>query len=135
MRFAACLCLALSAWAVPGHPIPSTPAGNVLTAWLEAFNSGDRARFKSYLAKYEPDHQSAVDGLMDFRDQTGGFTLIRIEKSEPLHLEALVKEREGSNFSRLTLDVTSASSPVVKGMELRVVPRPRDQPAVRMASR
>lgn len=130
MRFAACLCLALSAWAAPGPSIPNTPAGNVLTAWLDAFNSGDRARFTSYLAKYEPDHQSAVDGLMNFRDQTGGFTLIRIEKSEPLHLEALVKEREGDNFARLTLDVSSAASPVVKGLSLRVVSRPPDQPAV-----
>ncbi len=130
MRFAACLCLVLSAWAAPDPAIPTTPAGTVLSAWLDAFNSGDRARLASYLAKYEPDHKSAVDQLMNFRDQTGGFTLLRIEKSEPLHLEALVKEREGSNFALLTLDVTGAQSPIVKGLRLRVVPRPPDQPAV-----
>lgn len=130
MQFAACLCLALSAWAAPDPAIPTTPAGAVLTAWLEAFNSGDRTRVTSYLAKYEPEHKSAVDRLMNFRDQTGGFTLIRIEKSEPLHLEALVKEREGSNFALLTLDVSSAQSPIVKGIELRIVPRPPDQPGV-----
>lgn len=130
MRFAACLYLALSAWAAPGSPIPSTPAGSVLSAWLDAFNSGDRGRLTSYLAKYEPDHQAALDGLMNFRDQTGGFTLIGIEKSEPLHVEALVKEREGSNFARLTLDVSSDPYPVVKGLGLRVVPRPPDQAAV-----
>ena len=73
--------------------VPTTPAGTVLSAWLDAFNSGDRARLTDYLAKYEPDHKAAVDSLMNFRDQTGGFTLIRIEKSGPLHLEALVKER------------------------------------------
>ncbi|MFZ0590465.1 MAG: serine hydrolase domain-containing protein [Bryobacteraceae bacterium] len=130
MRFAACLCFALSAWPAPAPVIPTTPAGAVLTAWLDAFNSSDRARLTSYLAKYEPDHKSAVDRLMNFRDQTGGFTLLRIEKSEPLHLEALVKEREGSNFALLTLDVTAAESPIVKGLTLRVVPRPPDQSAV-----
>lgn len=109
--------------------IPTTPAGTVLSAWLDAFNSGDRARVTDYVTKYEPDHKAAVDSLMNFRDQTGGFTLIRIEKNEPLHLEALVKEREGSNFALLTLDLSSAESPIVKGIGLRVVPRPPDQPA------
>jgi D-alanyl-D-alanine carboxypeptidase len=129
MRFAACVCLALSALAAPLPVIPSTPAGTVFSAWLDAFNSGNRARVASYLAKYEPDHQPAIDRLMSFRDQTGGFNLIRIEKSEPLHLEALVKERDGTNFALLTLNVGSAVSPIVKSLELRVVARPPDQPS------
>ncbi len=129
MRLAACLCLALSAWTAPNPVIPATPAGTVLSAWLDALNSGDRARLTNYVAKYEPDHKGAVDSLLNFYDRTGGFTLIRIEKSEPLHLEALVKEREGSNFAVLTLDVSSAESLIVKGIGLHVVPRPADQPA------
>jgi D-alanyl-D-alanine carboxypeptidase len=130
MRRASCLCLALAVWAAPDSAIPTTPAGTVFRAWLDAFNSADRGRVAQYLAKYESDHQSAADSLMNFRDQTGGFTVIRLEKSEPLHLEALVKEREGSNFALLTLDVSAAESPIVKGLELHVVPRPPDQPAV-----
>lgn len=109
--------------------VPTTAAGTVLSAWVGAFNSGERVRISSYLAKYEPDHKSAVDSLMNFRDQTGGLNIIRIEKSEPLHLEALVKEREGSNFARLVLDVSGAEAPIVKGFVLRVVPRPPDLPA------
>src|SRR3954447_17977518 len=119
MRFAACFCLALFAWAAPD---PATPARTVLNAWLDAFNSGDRARLTSYLAKDEPDHKAAADSLMNFRDQTGGFTLLRIEKSDPLHLEALVKEREGSHFALLQLHVSSDPSPIVKGLGLHVVP-------------
>ena len=34
--------------------IPDTAAGRVLAAWLEAFNSGDQARFGIYQQKYEP---------------------------------------------------------------------------------
>ncbi|MDQ2840486.1 MAG: beta-lactamase family protein [Acidobacteriota bacterium] len=124
MRFAACLCLALSVRAAPDPAIPTTPAGTVFAAWLDAFNSNDRARVASYLAEYEPNDKAAVNRIMNFRDQTGGFTLLRVEKSEPLHLEALVKEREGDNFARLTLDVSSAEPPIVKGLRLQVVPRP-----------
>jgi D-alanyl-D-alanine carboxypeptidase len=134
MRLAACLGLVLSVLTAPAQTpdsaIPATPAGTVLSAWLNAFNSGDRARLTNYLAKYEPEHKDAADSLMNFRDQTGGFALIRIEKSEPLQLEALVKEREGDNFALLQLDVSSAESLVVKGIGLHVVPRPADQPAV-----
>ena len=109
--------------------VPATPAGTVLTVWLEAFNSGDRARLTNYLEKYEPERKAALDHLLNFREQTGGFTLIRIEKSEPLHLEALVKERESSHYALLTLDVSSTDPPRVKGLGLHVV-RPPDQPAV-----
>ena len=28
---------------------PATPAGQTLQAWLDAFNSGDRARIESYI--------------------------------------------------------------------------------------
>jgi D-alanyl-D-alanine carboxypeptidase len=129
MRFVACLCFALAVWAAPDVAIPTTPAGTTFSAWLEAFNSGDRARLASYLEKYDPDHKNAADNLMGFRDQTGGFTVIRIEKSEPLHLEAIVKEREGSNFALLTLDLAKAEPPTVKDFGLHVVPRPADQPA------
>jgi D-alanyl-D-alanine carboxypeptidase len=128
MRFAACLYLASLLWSAPDAVIPDTPAGAVLSAWLAAFNSGDRARVESYLAKYEPDHTDRANSLMDFRERTGGFTVLRIEKSEPLHLEALVKEREGDTFAMLTLEVTGADAPRVKILNLHPVPRPAELP-------
>jgi CubicO group peptidase (beta-lactamase class C family) len=100
----------------------------VLRSWLEAFNSGDRARLTAYFDKYEPSRKDRVDSMMDFRDRTGGFNIIRVEKSEPFHIEALVKEREGSNFAHLNLDVSESDPPTVKQLGLKVVPRPPDQP-------
>ena len=54
------LAAALAAQAIP-HPqagtppaIPDTPAGRTFKAWLEAFNSGDRAQLEAYLHKYDP---------------------------------------------------------------------------------
>ena len=80
MRFAARYLLASLPCGAPPVIIPTTPAGTVLKAWLDAINSGDRSRITSYLAKYEPAHNAAVDQLISFHDQTGGFTLLRIEK-------------------------------------------------------
>ena len=130
MRIAACLLVALFAWAAPESGVPTTPAGHVLSAWLEAVNSGERARLQAYLDQYESGRETTADSLMSLRDRSGGFTLIRIEESEPLHILALVKEREGDNFGRLELELTSAEPPKVKALNLHVVPAPSDQPAV-----
>ena len=70
--------------------IPGTAAGRVLAAWLEAFNSGDQARFGVYQQKYEPAPDLPPDAVMAFRARTGGFDLVGIHKSEPLHIEFLV---------------------------------------------
>src|SRR5882757_9384812 len=70
---------------------PDTPAGRTLAAMLDAFNSGDRERMDAYYKKYQP--SVSVDSQMQFRSRTGGFELLEIQKSEPLHIEFLVKER------------------------------------------
>src|SRR5436305_599882 len=107
MQYAIPLTILLNIAAVASgeNGIPNTPAGHALSSWLEAFNSGDRARVVTYYEKYQPDQKGRIDSLMGFRDQTGGLSLIRIEKSEPLHVEALVKEREGATFAIVKVDV------------------------------
>ena len=55
MFFRACLVLVLgfaTAWAQA--TIPNTPAGLTFKAWLEAFNSGDRALMEAYYSKHDP---------------------------------------------------------------------------------
>src|SRR5689334_14160770 len=73
--------------------IPTTPAGTVLHAWLDAFNSADSARFAAYARQYD----STFDpkGEMGFRERTGGFQLLTIERSEPRRVEFIAKERAG----------------------------------------
>src|SRR5215831_3040213 len=74
--------------------IPDTPAGHTLQAWLDAFNSGDRAKIEAYVKTV--DQGQSVDGMLSFHDQTGGFDLLSIESSEPLHIRFRVKEKGGS---------------------------------------
>ena len=51
--------------------VPATPAGQTLQAWLDAFNSGDRAKVENYIKTIDP--TQSVDRMIDFGKQTGGF--------------------------------------------------------------
>jgi hypothetical protein len=57
------------------------PAGRALQAFLNAFNSADRSQIEVYVKTY--DQTQTVDGLLSFRAQTGGFTLLSVESSAP----------------------------------------------------
>ncbi len=91
----------------PAAPtIPATAAGNVLRQWLDAFNSGDSTRLEEFLRHYQPD-QHAADEL-PFRRRTGGFDVVRIEKSEPTHLEYTLRERNSPMVGFGWIDVSGS---------------------------
>jgi hypothetical protein len=100
--------------------IPETPAGRVLQTWLEAFNSGDRARLEAYLSKYEPN--KSVDGELNFRKDTGGFELVRIIQSDRLRVEFQVKEKAGPTNAVGKIIVKEADPTVVQRSSLRAIP-------------
>jgi hypothetical protein len=100
--------------------IPDTPAGHTLQVWLDAFNSGDRAQIETYVKTIEP-HQS-VDGMLGFRTQTGGFSLLSIESSEPLHIRFRVKEKNGPTTALGNLLVKEGQPPMVATFGLRALP-------------
>jgi hypothetical protein len=101
-------------------PIPDTPAGHTLKAWLDAFNSGDRALMDAYYHKYDPSR--SLDDEMHFRDMTGGFVLLKVLKSERLHLEFLVKERNSETQAYGKFDVKDADPAGVVSFALRGIP-------------
>ena len=100
--------------------IPDTPAGRTMQVWLDAFNSGDRSRLEAYLAKYEP--AKSVDSELDFRNQTGGFELVRIALSERLRIEFQVKEKAGPTNAVGRIEVKDADPAVVVSFRLRAIP-------------
>jgi D-alanyl-D-alanine carboxypeptidase len=128
MRLLTGFFLLLTALSGTGPEIPKTRPGEVLQQWLDAFNSGDRTKLSAYLQKYEPQRLDRLDDSLGFRERTGGFTVIRVEKSEPLSLVAIVKERDGSNYARLELELSQGDPPIVKSLGIHIVPRPADQP-------
>jgi hypothetical protein len=102
--------------------IPATPAGRVLGAWLEAFNSGDRARIEVYREQYEPAAELTLDTVMSFRGRTGGFELVSIRRSDPLYIEYLVKERASDTRGIGRFVLSSADPPQVATSGLRAIP-------------
>ena len=104
----------------PTPPIPDTPAGHTLQAWLDAFNSGDRGRLQAYIAKYDP--EKSVDSEAGFRDQTGGFELLAIDKSDRLYIEFRVKEKAGPTNAVGKIKVKDADPAVIVSFGLRAIP-------------
>ncbi len=118
------LCLILIA--IPGSTaspaIPDTPAGRTFKAWLDAFNSGESNRMEAYLQKYEPGKSDHLENMEELREMSGGFDLVGIEKSEPLHFQFRVKEHDSETVATGRLDVKAGDPAVVARMELRVGP-------------
>jgi len=108
----------LPAFAQPAFP--DTPAGRTLKAWFEAFNSGDRASMEAYIKKFDP--ARPLDNQMNFRNQTGGFDLLSIDKSERTHVEFRVKEKAGSTTAIGKLDVKDSDPAEVVSFGIRAVP-------------
>lgn len=111
---AASLCL-------PAQPtLPDTPAGRAFAAWLEAFNSGDRTKVQAYLNRYEPEDRERTPRMIEFRQRTGGFDIVRVEKSERLHLEVRLKEKRGPNLALAKLDVKDSDPPEILSLSINV---------------
>jgi retinol-binding protein 3 len=100
--------------------IPDTPAGKTLRAWLEAFNSGERAKVEAYIKTFDP--EQSVERMMGLHNQTGGFDLLAIESSEPLHIRFRVKEKASSTVGIGSIELKDAQPEVVESFSLRAIP-------------
>lgn len=99
---------------------PDTPAGHTLAAWLDAFNSGDSERMQHYIDTL--DKSQHLDSMLSFEHQTGGFTLLSIENSQPNLITFRVREKAGPNLAFGTLKVSPSNPPTVEVFNLRAVP-------------
>jgi retinol-binding protein 3 len=102
--------------------IPETPAGRVLAAWLEAFNSGVAEKVSAFQKQYELKPALSVDDVLSFRTRTGGFDLVAIHKSKPHQLEFSLKERLSDTRALAIFEVTEAEAPRLLNSMIRVMP-------------
>jgi hypothetical protein len=100
--------------------IPDTAAGHALRAWLEAFNSGDRAKAEAYFKAFDP--SGSADMMMVFHNQTGGFELLGIESTEPLLIRFRVKEKASPTVAVGTIQVKDGQPVVVESLGIRAIP-------------
>ncbi|HTQ81606.1 MAG TPA: serine hydrolase domain-containing protein [Thermoanaerobaculia bacterium] len=130
---AACLTIALLAAspvraAAPEAESLKTPAGKVFAAWLAAFNSADSTQLRAFDAAYpragEP--PPPIEARLEFREMTGGFTVLRIEKSEPLAIVLLLQEKSSDTVARMEIKVSADQPPKILRSMLAAVARPAD---------
>jgi hypothetical protein len=93
----------------------------VLSAWLDAFNSGDKAQLERFDATYDGHDPNKVENQQRFRAQTGGFDLVGIRKSTATYLEYMAKERASGREAVGMLEVTDAASPRIVSTQMRLV--------------
>jgi D-alanyl-D-alanine carboxypeptidase len=123
LLFVALTCVGQTA----GQPqLPDTPAAHQFSAWLEAFNRGDRVAYLDFLQKDFPSRADHIDQHLSFRERTGGFDLRRVVDSTPTKLVVLVQERVSDQFARLTLEVDAAEPHNILSMEVSSADRPAD---------
>jgi D-alanyl-D-alanine carboxypeptidase len=127
------LCAAVLLIAAAPPEIPDTPAGKAFAAWLTSFNSGDPAQLKAFDAAYPRENTPPIEGRLQFRANTGGFNLVRIEKSEPTELIALVQEKESDTVARMTLKMSADEKPRLLSASLGAIDRPADLAIPRMS--
>jgi D-alanyl-D-alanine carboxypeptidase len=123
----------------------------LFSKWLDAFNSGDRDRYLTFLEKRFPSRTTAVEPEMGFRELTGGFDLRKITSASATEATGWVQERDSDQFAEfhiwLQLDIESAvavasgnlkagkaaKNQVIADLQLRAIPRPAEFPIARLS--
>ena len=128
-----CLCVALllgSACTSARQTEPDAdrrqPSIRQFTAWLDAFNSGDRDRYEEFLRDNFPSLLASLDEEMGFREFTGGFDLQKLEHVTATQVTGLVQERASDQFARFELQVEATKPHIILSLNLAAIPRPQE---------
>jgi D-alanyl-D-alanine carboxypeptidase len=118
--------------AVPDQP----PAERQLRAWLEVFNEADRAKLETYHKASFPmsafEQPITIERELDFRAQTGGFNVRKIEESTATKATLLLEERNSDQFARAAMDVEPAEPHKVVRFAIHATRSPAELNAKRM---
>lgn len=104
--------------------IPDNTMGRTLSAFLEAFNTGDAARIEAFDRAHHFDVPAQVQ--LAYFHQSGGFLLKKVEKSNAAFIAALVEEKDTGVILRLKfLESGTAATPKLS-FQLDEIPRPAE---------
>ncbi|MBZ5533747.1 MAG: beta-lactamase family protein [Acidobacteriia bacterium] len=103
--------------------LPSTPAGKLMAAWLEALNSGDRDKMLKFQTAHLPAasddrREQRLNRMFGLRQQTGGFTVEKIENSSANSITGVVKEKNSENRASFTLETEGDDRIANMGLQL-----------------
>ena len=138
-RIASALCVALTlsasrlgAQASATTPVPNTPVGTVIRAWLDAFASGDTVKILDYYRRYQPERIAAQ--TVNFRLGSGGFDVLSIERSEPRHIELVVRERNTPQTGYAIVDLAPTDPIRVTSSTMMLLPPNADLSFLRVGA-
>ncbi len=97
--------------------IPGTRAGQALRAWLDAYNSGDRARLEAFVQKFEP--TVSVDMLMAFHQANGRIEFVGIETADNRHI--VFQARQPGSDRQLTGELAVTEENAIQIQRLNFV--------------
>jgi CubicO group peptidase (beta-lactamase class C family) len=100
---------------------PASPAETIFREWLTAFNSGDRAQMEAYAQARDPQWLKRLDRALEFRQMTGGFDLVAIEKVTATSVTARLKERNSPTLAVADLAV-AGDPPKVTSHRIEAIP-------------
>jgi D-alanyl-D-alanine carboxypeptidase len=106
--------------------VPNTPAGEQLSAWLHAFNSGERTQIEELRKHFKNPQGEDIDGEMAFRRMTGGFDLRKIDESSAARVSGLVQERSSDQFARFAMVVEDSAPHLIAEWHLDAVTTPAE---------
>jgi len=108
--FLAALLAVFPALSLADIAIPDTPPGRALGAWLDAFNSGDRARLEVFTRTYLPGRNP--DDYRRWREEVGGYDLLEIYSHDKTNIFFHVKARANAvdEVGRVTVDAANPMS-------------------------
>jgi len=136
-EFASALLLLALLFIVPScnaqTQFPDTPAGNQTKSLLDAFNAGDRDKYKEFLTANFPSRVQDADRDMGFREMTGGFELRKVEENSATKIVALVQERSSDQFARMSIEIAADEQHQITKFGIQAVPRPAEFAIARMS--
>jgi len=113
--------------------IPDTAAGKQFAAWLTAFNSGDRAQMEALAGHFANSVDRSTEGMLDFRQRTGGFDLKKIEESTATKITGLLQERNSDQMARFAMEVDPAEPHKITKWGTQAISRPPEFAVPRMS--
>jgi CubicO group peptidase (beta-lactamase class C family) len=110
------------------------PSFRQFSAWLEAFNSGDRARYRTFLEDHYPtllgttssSPEATLDGEMGFRELTGGFELRKLLDASADEVSGWLQERNSDQFVQFKVGVTPTEPHRILYLRLEPIDRPAE---------
>jgi Peptidase family S41/N-terminal domain of Peptidase_S41 in eukaryotic IRBP len=91
--------------------IPHTPAGRTLTAWLDAFNSGDRARDEAFIKSHSWEADPAY--LLRWQAEVGGYDLLDVYTNDQTHILFRLQARANGGEEIGSIQVSAAEPPAL----------------------